>query len=116
MSTAKPPSMQRSRSQIATAYAPHSLFTFEGGRGACMALPSSGNRTIELPHVTMRTIGEQIQEYFTAWAERAQRGNNLSHPVPPELAVDRRVLVDGTVRVRTGEFTFQIPDYANYRS
>ncbi|ANM08336.1 hypothetical protein AMC78_PD00832 (plasmid) [Rhizobium phaseoli] len=114
VSTAKPPSMQRSRSQIATAYAPHSLFTFEGGRGACMALPSSSNRTIELPHVTMRTIGEQIQEYFAAWAERAQRGNNLSHAVPPELAVDRRALVDGIVRVRTGEFAFQIPDYANY--
>lgn len=114
MRKVKPPSMQRSRSQIATAYAPHSLFTFEGGRGACMALPSSGNRTIELPFVTQRTIGEQIQEYFSAWADRAQRGNNLAHPVPPELAVDRRVLVDGIVRVRTGEFTFQIPDYAGY--
>jgi hypothetical protein len=110
----KPPSMQRSRSQIATAYAPHSLFTFEGGRGACMALPSSANRPIELPHITMRTIGEQVQEYFSAWADRAQRGNNLAHPVPPELAVDRRVLVDGVVRVRTGEFTFQIPDFAGY--
>lgn len=114
MRKVKPPTMQRSRNQIATAYAPHSLFTFEGGRGACMALPSSANRTIELPFVTMRTIGEQIQEYFSAWAERAQRGNNLAHPVPPELAVDRRVLVDGVVRVRTGEFTFQIPDFAGY--
>lgn len=28
--------------------------------------------------------------------------------------MDRRVLVDGVVRVRTGEFTFQIPDYAGY--
>ncbi|WP_440410497.1 hypothetical protein [Neorhizobium petrolearium] len=114
MRKVKPPSMQRSRSQIATAYAPHSLFTFEGGRGACIALPSSANRTIELPFVTMRTIGEQVQEYFSAWADRAQRGNNLAHPVPPELAVDRRVLVDGVVRVRTGEFTFQIPDVASY--
>lgn len=113
MPNTKSPVMHRSRSQIATAYAPHSLFTFEGGRGACMALPAS-NRLIELPHVTERTIGDQVQEYFTAWAERAQRGNNLSHPVPPELAVDRRVLSDGVVRVRTGEFAFQIPDVANY--
>lgn len=110
----KPPSMQRSRSQIATAYAPHSLFTFEGGRGACMALPSSANRSIDLPHVTIRTIGEQVQEYFAAWAERAQRGNGLAHSVPPELSVDRRVLSEGVVRVRLGEFTFQIPDYAGY--
>lgn len=114
MRKVKSPSMQRSRSQIATAYAPHSLFTFEGGRGACMALPSSANRTIELPFVTMRTIGEQVQEYFSAWADRAQRGNDLAHPVPPELAVDRRVLVDGVVWVRTGEFVFQIPDVASY--
>lgn len=109
----KSPSMHRSRTQIATAYAPHSLFTFEGGRGACMARPVS-NRLIDLPHVTMRTIGDQVQEYFAAWAERAQRGNNVGHQVPPELAVDRRVVVEGAVRVRTGEFAFQIPDYAGY--
>ena len=111
----KPPTMQRSRGQIATAYAPHSLFTFEGGRGACMALPSSRNRRVDLPIVTMRTIGEQVQEYFATWADRAGRGNNLTHPVPPELAVDRRVLVDGEVRVRIGEFEFQIPDNAEYK-
>lgn len=80
-----------------------------------MALPSGSNRTIDLPHVTKRTIGEQIQEYFSAWAERARRGNNLGHLVPPELAVDRRVLTDGAVQVRLGEFTFQIPDHAEYR-
>lgn len=110
----KPPAMHRSRNQIATAYAPHSLFTFEGGRGACMALPWSNNRPIDLPQVTVRTIGEQVQEYFSAWADRAQRGNGLRHPVPPELSVDRRVLVDDTVRVRLGEFAFQIPDSAGY--
>lgn len=115
MATIKAPTMQRSRSQIATAYAPHSLFTFEGGRGACMALPSGNNRPIDLSLVTRKTIGEQIQEYFAAWFERATRGNNLGHAVPPELAVDRRVLSDGAVRVRLGEFTFQTPDYADYR-
>ncbi|MBL8597379.1 MAG: hypothetical protein JNL14_06540 [Devosia sp.] len=115
MPNVKAPTMQRSRNQIATAYAPHSLFTFEGGRGACMALPSGSNRTIDLPLVTKKTIGEQIQEYFSAWAERAHRGNNLGHAVPPELAVDRRVLTDGAVHVRIGELAFQIPDYAEYR-
>ncbi len=62
-----PPTMQRSRGQLATSYAPHSLFTFEGGSGACMALSASGNRNAELRAITQRMIGEQIQEYFEAW-------------------------------------------------
>ena len=102
----KPPTMQRSRSQLATAYAPHSLFTFEGGSGACMALPFTGNPTAELRPVTQRLIGEQIQEYFEAWASRASRGQNLRHETPPALAVDQRVLSDGAVHVRLGELAF----------
>lgn len=110
----KPPSMQRSRSQLATAYAPHSLFTFEGGSGACMALPLTGNPTAELRPITQRLIGEQIQEYFEAWAIRAMRGQNLRHPVPAALAVDARALSDEAVRVRVGELAFQIPDAVGY--
>lgn len=112
---AKAPVMQRSRGQIATAYAPHSLFTFEGGRGACMALPTGHNTRQVLSNVTAHTIGEQIQEYFTTWADRATKGDNLSHAVPLELAVDKRVIVDGAVRVAIGEFAFQIPDRAEYK-
>ncbi|ABD07236.1 hypothetical protein RPB_2531 [Rhodopseudomonas palustris HaA2] len=114
--TAKPPSMQRSRSQLATAYAPHSLFTFEGGSGACMALPSPGNRAAgdELSPNTQKMISEQIQEYFEAWALRAARGIGLRHPVPLNLAVDGRVVSDERVRVRSGEFAFQIPDHVGY--
>ena len=93
-----PPTMQRSRGQLATSYAPHSLFTFEGGSGACMSLSAAGNRTAELRSITQRMIGEQIQEYFEAWADRAMRGQNLRHPVPPSLAVDNRVLSDQAVR------------------
>jgi len=110
----RPPSMQRSRGQLATAYAPNSLFTFEGGLGACMALSSSGNRSAELRPITQHLIGEQIQEYFEAWADRAMRGQNLRHPVPPALAVDNRVLSDGAVHVRLGELAFQVPDVVGY--
>ncbi len=45
MTTAPP--MQRSRTQLASAYAPNSLFTFEGGAGACMAISFSGNRAAD---------------------------------------------------------------------
>jgi hypothetical protein len=112
---AKAPVMQRSRGQIATAYAPHSLFTFEGGRGACMALPTGRNTRVVLSTVTAHTIGDQIQEYFSTWADRASKGDNLPHDVPLELAVDKRVIVDGAVRVSIGEFEFQIPDHAEYK-
>ncbi|CAN5311334.1 hypothetical protein BH10PSE1_BH10PSE1_24350 [soil metagenome] len=110
----KPPAMQRSRSQLATAYAPHSLFTFEGGSGGCMALPLSGNPAAELRPITQRLISEQIQEYFEAWALRAMRGQNLRHPVPAALAVDGRVLSEDAVRVRLGDLAFQIPDAVGY--
>jgi hypothetical protein len=116
MNAPRPPSMQRSRGQLATAYAPHSLFTFEGGSGACMALPSPGNRSADdvLRNVTQRMIGEQIQEYFEAWALRASRGLNLNHVVDLTLAVDGRVVNNGAVRVRLGDLAFQIPDHVGY--
>jgi hypothetical protein len=80
-----------------------------------MALPSGINRTADLPTVTKRTIGEQIQEYFATWAERAMRGNDLKHDVPPQLAVDSLVVdSEGAIRVRLGELEFQVPDVAEY--
>src|SRR6218665_1782433 len=39
---AKAKTMNRSRNQLATAYAPESFFTFEGGMGACIARSSAG--------------------------------------------------------------------------
>ena len=110
------PTMQRSRTQLASAYAPNSLFTFEGGAGACMAMSFSGNRPAddELRTVTRRLIGEQIQEYFEAWAVRATRGNGLLHPVPNTLAVDNRVLRDDAVNVPLGDLAFQVPDRVGY--
>jgi len=78
-----------------------------------MAIPAS-NRPAPLSSITSRLIGEQIQEYFEAWHDRAARGANLAHPVPAALAVDARTLADGAVRVRLGELAFQVPDTAGY--
>ena len=60
MTTAPP--MQRSRTQLASAYAPNSLFTFEGGAGACMAISFSGNRAADddLRTVTRRLRSRNI--------------------------------------------------------
>src|SRR3546814_13193918 len=37
-----PPRMSRSQPQLATAYAPGAMFTWEGGKGACIAAPVEG--------------------------------------------------------------------------
>ena len=37
-----PPRMTRSQPQLATAYAPGAMFTWEGGKGACIAVPVEG--------------------------------------------------------------------------
>ena len=39
---ALPPRMTRSQPQLATAYAPGAIFTWEGGKGACLSVPIDG--------------------------------------------------------------------------
>jgi hypothetical protein len=78
-----------------------------------MAL-STSNREADLRQITQRLIGEQIQEYFEAWGQRAMRGQNLRHPVPPELAIDARALSEQSIAVRLGDLSFQTPDEAGY--
>jgi len=41
-----PPRMTRSQPQLATAYAPGAMFTWEGGKGACIAVPVEGTPRI----------------------------------------------------------------------
>jgi hypothetical protein len=52
MNPIRPPSMVRSRSQLGGPYAPHHPFTFEGGEGACITTPWSGNRDAALKAIT----------------------------------------------------------------
>ena len=112
--SSKPPVMERSRSQLAGAYAPHRPFIFEGGEGACMTIPSDGNQQAGLKQVTKGIITEQISEYFEAWAQRATRGDGLRHEVSPTLAVDRSALSGGGVRIRMGDLVFQTPSCVGY--
>ena len=106
----------RSRSQLATAYAPHQPFTFEGGEGACITVPVGSNREASLKEVTRRTISEQIQEYCEAWAERARIGTGLQHQVRMEQTVDRRIISGGVVHVRFGDLIFHDAGGSRLRS
>jgi hypothetical protein len=85
--------MNRSRNQIATAYAPGSFFTFEGGVGACMAIPIAGDDAA-LTDSTTRVIMERLEQFANAWFERAMgaRENDeplsTKYPVLPEQCMD----------------------------
>lgn len=106
--------MIRSRSQLASAYAPHHPFTFEGGEGACITIPWGANRDAALKDITKRTIADQIQEYCEAWALRARQGNGLRHEVALEQAVDRSIISGDAVTVRYGDLVFQTPEAVGY--
>lgn len=62
--------MQRSRTQIATSYAPGSLFTYEGGLGCCVAVPLSNPATPSSPAV-VKQIFEHLGEFVESWFQRA---------------------------------------------
>jgi len=106
--------MARSRSQLASAYAPQRPFTFEGGEGACITVAWSGNPDANLKPITERAITEQIQEYVLAWFARGRRAVGLRHTVRPEQAVDKALISGGEVRVRYGDFVFQVPTKVGY--
>ncbi len=103
--TDAPPTMQRSRSQLATAYAPGALFTFEGGQGACMSV-STRNDEAQINQSVRHQIYEQIREYVEAWVVRASNIKNLDHPPEIELCVDQALLNGKDVEVSIDKFAF----------
>ena len=66
-----PPRMTRSQPQLATAYAPGSIFTWEGGRGACLSVPIDGATIDFSARQTRRDqIMESLQEFCQNWLAR----------------------------------------------
>lgn len=101
---AKAKTMTRSRNQLATAYAPESFFTFEGGLGACISRSSAGEY-IQLSESTKDLIFERMNELGRAWfnaAMSARGGDSTKAPVTPAQCVDQ-VLLDPT------KSQFQLP-------
>lgn len=86
--------MNRSRNQLATAYAPESFFTFEGGLGACIARSTPGERA-DLAEATIDLIYERLNELGRAWfrAAMAARDGDPSQPrILPTQCVSRALL------------------------
>jgi hypothetical protein len=95
MAKAKP--MNRSRNQLATAYAPLSFFTFEGGVGACIAHAVAGE-PVTLLDATRAQIIERFEEFGLAWFQAAMQARDhkteqrQKHPILPEMCVEKHLL------------------------
>lgn len=92
---AKAKTMNRSRNQIASSYAPESFFTFEGGLGACIARSTAGE-SIQLSDSTMDLIFERMNELGQAWFNSAFAARSAEPSKPQVLAIQcvDQVLLD----------------------
>lgn len=100
--------MQRSRTQIATVYAPGALFTYEGGLGCCVAVPYSTPYDPSSPAV-QKQLFEHLAEYVESWFERAMRCR-LEPEVLPEQCVDAAFLDHNKEpRIDSGKFALNRP-------
>ncbi len=93
----KTPTMSRSRNQLASSYAPGAFFTFEGGRGACIAVPDKSQTPDEaaLSSTSRDQIITRLAEVWDSWFSRAVNAANGGRPMDPRLCIDQRLLAPG---------------------
>jgi hypothetical protein len=84
--------MARSRVQVATAYSPGGLFTFEGGRGICLSVPVA--RPKEIAPARANMIFDGMKEYVETWLARARSA--IHKDLDVELSVDSCFVRFGT--------------------
>ena len=109
----EPPTMSRSRVQLASSYAPGVLMTWEGGKGICRTVPLANDITKELRPTTIELIYENLRDFVTNWRERAMKA------VPdalPELVLDAPFLNSRTGEANVDRSDFQMtgPDRVGY--
>jgi hypothetical protein len=109
----KPPTMTRSRTQVANAYAPGRLFTWEGGRGICMALPLVDR--MQPSQMQRAMIKDGIVEFVTAWLARAESCRNGT-PIYTEQCLHTKFLSHNhLIQVDIdGSFEFTRPSKMGY--
>lgn len=108
------PSMSRSRVQLATAYAPDTLFTWEGAKGICRAVPVS--RPTQIKDATKLMIFEGIKEAAQSWKERALSIRDVD-TIPMRLVLDEKLLEERTGEVSVdgdNDFKLTRPDRIGY--
>lgn len=101
--------MSRSRTQLATVYAPGALFTFEGGLGCCISIPEL-NRAREISAVIRSQIFDLIRQYVESWRARASGTSVSGGPPPASLCVDSAFLDSrNNVQIDPSRFVFCDP-------
>lgn len=114
-----PPSMNRSQPQLATAYAPGAMFTWEGGKGACIAAPVDGT-PIDFGTRSARReqILDSMDEFCQSWLARGL-SIQRAEPVHERQLLDdcfynpTRAGVAG-VDIALNRFEFMKPDRMGY--
>jgi hypothetical protein len=100
--------MHRSRTQIATSYAPGALFTYEGGLGCCVAVAVSAPVTPSSPAVH-KQLFEHLSEIVESWFQRAANCRDKV-PVLPEQCLDNAFLnYKNEPVVDSGQFVLNQP-------
>ena len=108
----EPPTMSRSRVQIASSYAPGVLMTWEGGKGICRSVPLA-NEAKDLKPTTIALIFENLSDSVTNWRDRTL---NVLADALPELVLDTpfRDSRTGGARVDRSDFQMTSPDRVGY--
>lgn len=108
----EPPSMSRSRVQIAGSYAPGVLMTWEGGKGICRTVPLP-NEAKDLKPTTVELIFENLTDAVTNWRDRVVK---LLPDALPALILDTpfRDSKTGEARVQRTDFQMTSPDKVGY--
>ncbi len=109
-----PPSMNRSRVQVATKYAPGVLFTFEGGRGICLSVSIANPKPLAASRAKL--VFDGMTEFLQTWLKRARA--TIGPDVDPGLCIDRCFIASETtdeIRVdRVAAFEITEPAVVGY--
>ena len=115
-----PPRMSRSQPQLATSYAPGSIFTWEGGRGACLSVPIDGAIIDFSARQTRRDqIIDSLEEFCRNWLARGMAINRPNAPVFEVQLLDNcfhNPMREGqaSVDIALDRFEFMRPDRMGY--
>lgn len=107
----KPPAMARSKTQLATSYAPGVLFTWEGGKGICRSVPV--DRELKLDGTTRALIFDSMREFVSSW--RARIAATLPEALD-DLSIDRSFYDthSGRVQIDPAKFRTTSPEAVGY--
>ncbi len=105
--------MHRSRTQIATSYAPGALFTYEGGLGCCVAVPLSAPYTPSSPAV-QKQLFEHLSEFVESWFERATHCRMHPEVLPEQCLDDAFLDYNKKPLVDPGKFVINQPSRVGF--